>query len=319
LELTGLHHITAVTGRAAENVAFYTGVLGLRLVKKTVNQDDVSAYHLFYADALGSAGTDITFFDWAGLPKRVPGTGEISASALRVPGAAALDWWEARLVGSGVGRVERVTRSGRAGLAFEDREGQRVELVDDTAGAGNGRGVPGGQPWPRSPVPADAFVTGLYGVTLTVGELEPTAWLLQEVLGFRRGPDDEGTAVFQTGPGGPGTEVRVRAQPGTPTAVLGAGGVHHVAFRVPDDVAQEAWRARIAAARVAVTPVVDRFYFKSIYFREPGGVLYEIATDGPGFATDEPAEHLGEKLALPPFLEPRRAQIEAGLRPLPTG
>jgi glyoxalase family protein len=314
LELTGLHHITAVTGRAADNVAFYTGLIGLRLVKKTVNQDDVSAYHLFYADAAGSAGTDITFFDWARLPKRVPGTGEVAASALRVPGPAALDWWERRLAGGGVGRVERVTRSGRAALAFEDPEGQRLELVDDTGAA-----VPGGQPWPRSPVPADRFVTGLYGVTLTVGEMEPTAWLLEEVLGFRRGRDEDGAAVFETGPGGPGAEVRVRAHPGTPPAVLGAGGVHHVAFRVPDDAAQGAWRERIAAARVPVTPVVDRFYFKSIYFREPGGVLYEIATDGPGFATDEPAEHLGEKLALPPFLEARRAQIEAGLRPLPTG
>ena len=311
MELTGLHHITAVTGRIADNVAFYSGNLGLRLVKKSVNQDDVSAYHLFYADALGSAGTDMTFFDWARLPKRVPGAGEISASALRVPGREALDWWERRLASSGIGRVERVTRSGRAGIAFEDPEGQRLELVDDG-------GAPGGTPWERSPVPAANFISGLHGVTLSVADLEPTAWVLEEVLGFRRGPDDDDAAVFETGPGGPGAEVRVRALPGLPPAVLGAGGVHHVAFRVPDAAAQEAWRERIAQARVPVTPVVDRFYFKSIYFREPGGILYEIATDGPGFATDEDPEHLGEKLALPPFLEPRRAEIEAGLRPLPT-
>jgi glyoxalase family protein len=309
MELTGLHHITAITGRAAENFSFYTGHLGLRLVKKTVNQDDVSAYHLFYADALGNAGTDVTFFDWARLPKRVPGTGEISASALRVPGPEALDWWEQRLAGSGIGTVQRVTRGGRAALSFEDPEGQRLELVDDG-------GAPGGTPWPRSPVPADKFITGLHGVTLTVGELEPTAWVLEEVLGFRRGPDDDDAAVFETGPGGPGAEVRVKAQPGVAPAVQGAGGVHHVAFRVPDDAAQVAWRDRIAAARVPVTQVIDRFYFKSIYFREPGGVLYEIATDGPGFATDEEPEHMGEGLALPPFLEPRRKQIEAGLRPL---
>jgi glyoxalase family protein len=311
LELTGLHHITAITGQAAENVSFYTGHLGLRLVKKTVNQDDVSAYHLFYADALGSAGTDITFFDWARLPKRVPGTGEISASALRVPGREALDWWEQRLAGSGVGRVERVTRSGRAALAFEDPEGQRLELVDDERAM-----IPRGASWPRSPVPAENFITGLHGVTLTVADLDPTAWVLEEVLGFRRLADDDGAAVFETGPGGPGAEVRVKAQPGVASAVQGAGGVHHVAFRVPDDAAHVAWRERIAAARVPVTQVIDRFYFKSIYFREPGGILYEIATDGPGFATDEDLEHMGEGLALPPFLEPRRQQIEAGLRPL---
>jgi glyoxalase family protein len=309
MELTGLHHVTAVTGQAAENVAFYTGMLGLRLVKKTVNQDDVSAYHLFYADTRGSAGTDMTFFDWARLPGRVPGSGEIAATALRVPGEAALDWWEHRLADYG---VQRITRRGRAGLALEDPEGQRLELIDDTGAA-----IPGGQPWDRSPVPADRFIAGLSGVTLDVARLEPTALVLQEVLGFRRGADEDGAAVFETGPGGPGAEVRVRAHQGA-RAVLGAGGVHHVAFRVPDDATHRAWRERIATAGVAVTPVIDRFYFKSIYFREPGGILYEIATDGPGFATDEDPVHLGEGLALPPFLEPRRTEIEAGLQPLAT-
>jgi glyoxalase family protein len=307
-----------VTGRAPENVAFYTDVLGLRLVKKTVNQDDVSAYHLFYGDALGNPGTEVTFFDWPALAPRVPGIGTISATALRVPGREALDWWGRRLAEGGVTSITRVERGGRAGLAFEDPEGQRLELVDDG-------GAPGGTPWEGSPVPPEAFIRGLHGVTLTVDDLEPTAWLLTDVLGFRRIRDDapDGaagqTVVFETGPGGPGTEVRVEQRPEAPPGVVGSGGVHHVAFRAPDGDTQRRWRERIAAARVPVTPIVERYYFKSIYFREPGGVLFEIATDGPGFATDEDAAHLGERLALPPFLEPRRAEIEAGLLPLPTG
>jgi glyoxalase family protein len=317
MELTGLHHVTAVTGRAPENLAFYTGLLGLRLVKKTVNQDDVSAYHLFYGDALGHPGTELTFFDWPRLASRVLGPGTISATALRVGGREALDYWALRLADNGItaARSEPGAGSGAA-LAFEDPEGQRLELVDDG-------GAPGGTPWPQSPVPPDVAIRGLHGVTLTVERLEPTAWFLTDVLGFRRtredAPDGRAgrTAVFESGPGGPGTEVRVEEQPDTPPGVVGPGGVHHVAFRVPDADTQRRWRERIAAARVPVTEVIERYYFKSIYFREPGGVLFEIATDGPGFSADEDPAHLGERLALPPFLEPHRAEIEAGLRPLP--
>jgi glyoxalase family protein len=322
MELTGLHHVTAVTGRAAENVAFYTDVLGLRLVKKTVNQDDVSAYHLFYGDALGNPGTELTFFDWPRLPPSVPGAGTISATALRVTGAAAIEYWARRLSDHGLTPTARTEPGQPSALAFQDPEGQHLELVDDG-------GAPGGAPWPGSPVPAEFALRGLHGVTLTVDRLEPTAWILTEVLGFRRASDGspDGAAGrtagrgarFETGPGGPGAEVRVEARPEAAPGVVGPGGVHHVAFRVPDAEAQLRWRERIAAARVPVTPVVERYYFKSIYFREPGGVLFEIATDGPGFATDEDPAHLGERLALPPFLEPDRAEIEAGLRPLPTG
>ena len=317
MELGGLHHVTAVTGNAAGNLDFYTQVLGMRLVKKTVNQDDVSAYHLFYADEAGNPGTDVTFFDWPHVGKNVPGTGMITAIGLRVPNRSALDWWAERFTGFGVRHDAISDRNGRATLAFSDPEGQRLELVDDG-------GKPGGTPWKESPVPAEMAIRGLNSVTLAVENMGPTERTLTEVMGFTRSGSYrlwEGASrdviVFESGPGGPGTEVHVEERPETPPGRLGIGGVHHVAFRTPDDEEHRRWRERVAGARLGVTPVIDRFYFKSIYFREPEGVLFEIATDGPGFVSDEPLEHLGEKLALPPFLEPHRARIELGLRPLP--
>lgn len=318
LQLGGLHHMTAVTARAPENLAFYTHVLGLRLVKKTVNQDDVSAYHLFYGDEIGRPGTEVTFFDWAHTAPNRPGRGEIAAVALRVPGRAALDWWAGRFDQLGVSRGAIVERGGHAILPFADPEGQRLELIaDDTAEAS------GNRPWAQSPVPAEYGIRGLGVVTLTVGRLEPTERILTEALGFRRTgeyplPDDPSKAVvvFETGPGGPGAIVQVVARPDLPQARLGRGGVHHIAFRAPNDEEHAGWQRRLEGLGIPVTPVIDRYYFRSLYFREPGGVLFEIATDGPGFATDEDVEHLGEGLALPPFLEPHRAEIEAGLRPL---
>ncbi|MDW8059689.1 MAG: ring-cleaving dioxygenase [Thermomicrobium sp.] len=312
LVLAGIHHVTAVTARAAENVRFYTQVLGLRLVKKTVNQDDVSAYHLFYADVVGSPGTEVTFFDWPHLPPHRPGHGEVARIALRVGGREALDWWAERLQGYGVLQVELGRYVDRDALYFTDFEGQRLALVDDG-------GVPGGLPWDRSPVPAPYQIKGLFAVTLVVRSLEPTARVLTDVLGFRLAAEaltPQRTTLFVTGACGPGSLVVVEERPDLPRAQLGAGGVHHVAFRVPDDETHRAWRERIAQAGIPVTPPIDRFYFRSLYFRELGGVLYELATDGPGFAVDEEIEHLGEKLSLPPFLEPRRAEIEANLRPL---
>jgi glyoxalase family protein len=317
MELGGLHHLTAVTTRAQENVAFYTEVLGLRLVKKTVNQDDVSAYHLFYGDELGRPGTEVTFFDWPHL-KVAPnhaGAGEISTTELRVRGHGAIEFWAGRLQEFGVehGGVEE--RDGRSLISFTDPEGQRLRLVDD-----RNAGVPGGVPWEGSPVPREVGIRGLGAVELTVRDLGPTAWVLTEVLGFRRtsehAQDGARVVVFEVGAGGPGTEVLVVEEPGAPQAHLGRGGVHHVAFRTPDDEEHAAWRERIREAGLGVTPQINRYYFRSIYFREPGGVLFEIATDGPGFATDEDAEHLGERLSLPPFLEDRREEIEARLEPI---
>jgi glyoxalase family protein len=322
MQLGGIHHVTAVTTRTPENVAFYTQVLGMRLVKKTVNQDDVSAYHLFYGDEIGRPGTEVTFFDWPQLriAPNHPGAGEVSTTELRVRGRTALDWWVERLESAGVEYTGVEERDGRAWISFTDPEGQRLRLTDDSVAEGGPDGVPGGVPWERSAVPRDFGIRGLGAVELTVRELEPTAWTLTEVLGFRevgRQEEDGVTvAVFEVGPGGPGTGVRVVEKPGAPAAHLGRGGVHHVAFRTPDDEEHAAWREKIRAAGLGVTPQIDRFYFRSIYFREPGGVLFEIATDGPGFATDEDAASLGQRLSLPPFLEDRREEIEARLTPL---
>jgi len=317
MELGGLHHMTAVTTNAAENVAFYTEVLGLRLVKKTVNQDDVSAYHLFYGDEVGNPGTEITFFDWPQLrvAPNQPGAGEVSTTELRVPDHAALDWWAGRFSELNVSHSGIEERADRAYMDFTDPEGQRLRLSAD-----DGEGVPGGVPWEESTVPREVGIRGLGAVDLTVRELDPTAWVLTEVMGFRKldtvVQNGGQTATFEVGGGGPGATVRVIERPDAPWTHLGRGGVHHIAFRTPDDEEHAAWMERIRRHGLGVTPQIDRFYFRAIYFREPGGVLFEIATDGPGFATDEDAAHLGERLSLPPFLEDRREEIEAGLNPI---
>ena len=323
MELTGIHHVTAVTGDVSYNVAFYTQVLGMRLVKKTVNQDDVSAYHLFYADGIASPGSDLTFFDWPMAVRNRPGVGAATTTALRVPDSDALHYWAERFDRHGITHGEITERFGRTAMRFADAEGQQLALVDDG-------GVPFGAPWQNGPVPPEMAIRGFADVVLTVRDLGPTAAVLTEVLGFHHagefapedrsgdGTDDSGGTVtaFETAAGGPGATVYVAVRPDLPRTANGRGGVHHVAFRTPDETEHRAWRTHIAAAGIPVTPEIDRFYFHSIYFREPGGVLFEIATDGPGFATDEDPAHLGERLALPPFLEPDRAQIEAGLHPI---
>jgi glyoxalase family protein len=314
MELAGIHHVTAVTGHAAHNLSFYTEVLGMRLVKKTVNQDDLSAYHLFYGDAEGHPGTELTFFDWPDAGAARQGQGTISAIGLRVPGAA-LDYWLQRFDTVGVMHGEIAQRAGRRSLAFADPEGQRLQLVDDSSFAGT--------PWADSPVPPEMAVRGLGPITFTIGRADQTEHVLVDVMGFRPGaeysdPEDlNPVRVYAVGPGGPGAEIHIKVRPAFAPGQVGIGGVHHVAFRTPDDTEHRAWRQRVADSGLSVTPVIDRFYFRALYFREPGGILCEISTDGPGFATDEDAAHLGERLALPPFLESQRAEIEAGLRPLP--
>jgi len=307
---SGLHHLTAVTARAAENVAFYTGTLGLRLVKKTVNQDDVSAYHLFYADGIASPGTDVTFFDWRAPPER-RGTNSIVRTSLRVAGEGTLDWWRERLASLGVAHAEPEMRDGRPTLDFEDGEGQRLSLVDD-GGAGPVH------PWTGSPVPAERQIRGLGPVRLAVAEPERTAAVLVEVLGMapvRRFETEAGPVeVFSMGEGGAGAELQLLADRSAPSR-QGAGAVHHVAFSVPD-ADYGAWAERLRALRMPSSGPIDRFYFRSLYFREPNGILFEIATEGPGFTADEPLAELGNRLAPPPFLEPRRAEIEAGLAPI---
>jgi glyoxalase family protein len=320
MELGGIHHLTAISARIRENYRFYTGVLGMRLVKRSVNQDDVSAYHLFYADAMGTPGTDLTFFDWS-FPRERRGTRSIVRTGLRVDGSDSVEWWRERLAEADVRVGEVIEWDGRVTLDFEDPEGQRLALVDD-----GGLGDPA-VPWKGSPVPADRQIRGLGPVTLSVPELEPTELMLAQVLKMARdreyvlpgGSTGEAEArvhVYRMGAGGPHAELHVAVEPHLPVARQGAGAVHHVAFRTPDEAEYGQWADRLDALRIPNSGKIDRFYFRSLYVREPNGILFEIATDGPGFAVDEDPESLGESVALPPFLESRREQIEANLRPI---
>ncbi len=316
MQLHGIHHVTAVTGQVGTNLDFYTRILGMRLVKKTVNQDDVSAYHLFYADKLGTPGTDMTFFDWPQTGTDRRGTDSIVTTMLRVNGRDALVYWQSRLEEHHVKHANIETFAGRDVLRFEDREGQRLALVDD------GGSPFEAEPWDGAGIPVKYAIHGFYGITLSTPRLSLIAPILTEVLGFtevsRATTAEHETVVFYgMDGGGAGREVHVIEQPGERPARLGAGGVHHVAFRVKDDGEQRTWRQRLTQAGLGVSPVIDRFYFHSIYFRISNGILFEIATDGPGFTADEALDTLGESLALPPFLEPHREQIEAGLRPIP--
>ncbi len=314
MDLLGIHHLTAVSANAPGNVRFYTGTLGMRLVKKSVNQDDVSAYHLFYADGRASPGSDITFFDWPARPE-VRGGNAITRTALRVHGADTFSYWAARLAEFGVRQAPATERDGRMTLDFEDPEGQRLSLVDDG-------GIGPANPWEKSPVPAGHQIRGLGPITMSVPDLAPTDAVLTRVMNareVREYADPTSPAhrvhVYEMGDGGAGAELHVAVRRDLKTARAGAGGVHHVAFRSRDQD-YDAWADRLQSLRVPFSGKVDRYYFRSLYFREPNGVLFEIATDGPGFDADEPMATLGEKLALPPFLEPRRAEIEAGLKPL---
>jgi len=315
MQLGGIHHLTAISAKPRENLAFYTGLLGLRLVKKTVNQDDVSAYHLFYADGNASPGTDLTFFDFPAPPER-RGTNAISRTGLRVAGERSLGYWRDRLRQAGGVTGDVIEVDGRLTLPFEDGEGQRLVLVDDG-------GLGEANPWARSPVPAEHQIRGLGPIVLTVQDLSKTALVLTDIMSMRRVRDYEAHGahihVFAMGEGGqshPSAELHVLEDRTSAPAQQGAGGAHHVAFRTPDETQYHAWTQRLTELRIRHSGEIDRFYFRSLYFREPNGILFEIATDGPGFATDEPLATLGEKLALPPFLEPRRAAIEAGLKPI---
>jgi glyoxalase family protein len=319
MDLLGIHHLTAVSSSIRENFRFYTTVLGMRLVKRSVNQDDVTAYHLFYADAIGTPGTDLTFFDWS-VPRERRGTRSITRTFLRVTGEASLAYWADRLTEHGIAHGEIASRDGRLTLEFEDREGQRLAFVDD-----GGRGdAP--VPWTASPVPEEHQVRGLGPILISVPKLQPTEQVVTRVLNMRplrEYPHPENAKhtvhVFEMGAGGASAgahaELHVAVQPDLPAASPGAGGVHHVAFRVPDD-AYHAWAERLNEFGLPNSGEVDRYWFRSLYVREPNGVLFELATDGPGFGVDEEVATLGEKVVLAPFLEPRRAQILAGLKPI---
>ena len=306
MKLHGLHHVTAITAHARDNHDFYTRNLGLRLVKKTVNQDDLSAYHLFYADGAGTPGTDLTFFDWPAAPER-RGTRSVTRTGLRVGSTTSLEWWHDRL-GSGDSVTER---NGKPVLDFEDPEGQRLSLVVDDE--------PAAAVWEQSPVPAGHQIRGLGPLLLNVPTFEPTDRVFRELLHLPNigtyPMDGRDVHVYQIGSKlGAARELHLRVDPDMPAARQGAGGVHHLALRTTQ-ADYHAWAQHLAESGTPNSGPVDRHWFRSLYFREPNGILIEIATDEPGFTIDEPLERLGETLSLPPFLEPMRREIEAGLKP----
>ena len=309
----GLHHVTAIAGPAQENLDFYAGVLGMKLVKKSVNQDDPGTYHLFYADAEGRPGTDLTFFPWAQMAPSRRGHGLATEVALAVP-PDSLDFWSARLerYGTQVGAPE--TRFGDRVLPFVDPHGLSVALVASASAAARPF-----TPWEDGPVPVAHQIRGLDGARLWLRQLGPTEALLAAPMGLSRLGEEDGwvrwgVAQSGAGSGAPsGARLDLAERPDTQRGMWGTGAIHHLAWRVDDEAHELALRAAIAESGPHPTPVIDRFWFKSVYFKEPGGVLFELATDGPGFAVDEAPESLGETLVLPPWLEPQRPAITAGL------
>lgn len=303
--ILGIHHVTAIAGDPQQNVDFYTRTLGLRLVKLTVNFDDPGAYHLYYGDGTGRPGSIMTFFSWPGAPKGRQGTGQVAVTSLAIP-ASSLTYWAERLGAAGISVDGPTARFDEHVLAFRDPDGLALELVARPE-------EPVWTPWDAAPVPAEHAIRGFHGVTLWEDGYERTARLLVETLGFRPVAEADHLFRYAADSGGPGTFVDVRHAPGFWRGAVAVGTVHHVAWRTPDDAQQVAWRRTLVERGLAVSPVMDRQYFHSIYFREPGGVLFEIATDPPGFAVDEAPEHLGTRLMLPPWMEPHRAELEAVL------
>ncbi len=302
----GIHHVTAIGGDPQRNVDFYAGTLGTRLVKKTVNFDDPETYHLYYGDGAGTPGTIMTFFPWSDAPRGRIGSGQLIATSYSIP-ATSLGYWTERLVERGVRFEKPRDRFGDTVLAFEDPDGLRLELVT----ADDGR-----EGYPDGPLPAEHAIRGFHHVALAVRDADRTAKLMTDHLGFRQTDEEENRVRLAAGDGGPGNLVDLIDASGFPRGGTGVGTVHHLAFRVPDDETHLAVREEISGLGHNVTDVLDRFYFRSIYFREPGGVLFEVATDPPGFAADEDPEHLGESLKLPPALEGRRGELEDVLPPV---
>lgn len=304
----GLHHVTCIAGDPQRNVDFYVGVLGMRLVKRSVNQDAPDAYHLFYADGAGTPGTDLTFFPWPAMGPSRPGAGLAVEVALAVP-SASLGYWRDRLTAVGLEVAPAEARFGETALPFRDPDGLRLALVACDE-------VRPFVPWADSPVPAAHQVRGLHAVRLWVRDRDATAAALTTLLGFAPRGDDGDWRRYAAGRGGSGTYMDVRATPDERRGTWGVGGIHHVAWRVDDVAAGLVLRRIVDEAGLRPSPQIDRFWFASVYFKEPGGALFELATDGPGFDRDEDPAHLGERLILPPWLEPHREAIAAALPPL---
>jgi len=303
--LAGLHHVTAIATDPQRNVDFYRTALGLRLVKATVNFDAPDTYHLYFGNETGQPGTLITFFPWPGAPRGRRGTGQATTVAFSVP-QGSMGWWQTHSAGLAVHTGPVTTRSGEEALSLRDPDGLALELVAHPQADSR-------PPWRDGPIPPEHAIRGLHSVTLTEAGHEHTAALLADTLGFRLVEESSARFRFATSDGGAGALVDVLCSPEAPPGLVAAGTVHHIAWRTPDDAEQVAWRTTLMDQGLNVTPILDRQYFHSIYFREPGGVLLEIATDPPGFTVDEPLMRLGRALKLPPWLEPSRAEIEHAL------
>jgi glyoxalase family protein len=305
--LPGIHHVTAITGDVQKCVDFYVGVLGLRFVKKSINQDVPDTYHIYFGDYVGSPGTAMTFFGWPTWPKRRTGGGQVTTVSFTVP-QRSLDFWNSRLRKLGV-EASRTSRFGMDAIVLVDPDGIELELV----------AKPSDQPWvpwPDGAVDVEHAIRGFHSVTMTVAEATATFDLLVTTMGFRKVAQEGRRTRFETGHGGPHSLLDVVESPEGPEGEESIGTVHHVAWRAADAGHQTEWREVLVKAGRNVTPVIDRYYFKSIYYREPGGVLFEIATDGPGFTVDETAESLGSSLSLPPWFQVRRDRLDVTLPPI---
>jgi glyoxalase family protein len=302
---SGLHHVTAIGGNPQQNVDFYLRTLGLRLVKTTVNFDDPGTYHLYYGDDSGRPGTLLTFFPWRDVPPGRRGNGQATTTSFSVP-ETSLGWWKDHLDKLGITASRVQTRDQEEALSFRDPDGLAISLIAHPQGDPR-------DPWDNGSVPAEHAIRGLHSVTLSVDQEDATAGLLTDDLGLHFDSQQENRIRFAAGDGGPGSLVDVLVTPKAPRGLVAGGTVHHVAWRVPDEATQVAWREELVSRGIRVTDILDRQYFRSIYFREPGGTLLEIATDNPGFSIDEPLLELGCTLKLPPWLEPSREQIEATL------
>jgi catechol 2,3-dioxygenase-like lactoylglutathione lyase family enzyme len=306
-QLPGIHHVTCITGDVQKCVDFYVSVLGLRFVKKSINQDLPDTYHIYFADYLGTPGTVMTFFGWSDWPERKTGSGQVTTVSFAAP-KDSLDFWSGRLRKLGID-ASRTSRFDQDLIVLRDPDGIEIELVGQ---ATDERWVP----WADAPVDNDHAVRGFHSVTLTLAEAAATTALLTDTMGFRHLSKEGNRARLVTGEGGPQSIVDLVESPEGPVGEESIGTVHHVAWRTPDAEAQAVWREQLTRAGRNVTPVIDRWYFKSIYYREPGGVLFEIATDGPGFTVDEAPENLGTTLSLPPWFQVRRDRLDRILTPI---
>jgi glyoxalase family protein len=312
--IKGIHHVTAITSSAEKIYEFFTYVLGMRLVKKSVNQDDIQTYHLFFADDTGSAGTDMTFFDFPGIQKGMHGTNEISKTSFRVPNDKALDYWEKRFDRLEVRYAGIKEQFGKKTLPFVDFDDQQYQLVSDEFNIG----LESGTPWQKGPVPLEYAITGLGPVYITIADIDYFKEILVKALLFKEAKKEGSLYLFEMGKGGNGASIIVEYNPDLADGRQGFGTIHHLAFRVEDRSVLEEWIDWMSTLGFATSGYVNRYFFESLYVRVTPQILFEFATDGPGFMGDEPYETLGEKLSLPPFLEPKREEIENSVRPIDT-